>query len=62
MKARERLQRQWSVQGVTREKRNPRDNDKAQRDFRINRTEKQASKVRIDREGAPSARPRGAGR
>jgi len=45
--ARERLQRQWSVQGVTREKRNPRDNDKAQRDFRINRTEKQASKVRI---------------
>ncbi len=47
LKARERLQRQWSVQGVTREKRNPRDNDKAQRDFRINRTEKQAAKVRI---------------
>ena len=47
LKAGERLQRQWSVQGVTREKKSPRDNDKAQRDFRINRTEKQASKVRI---------------
>jgi ATPase subunit of ABC transporter with duplicated ATPase domains len=47
LKAREREQRQWSVQGVSRERRNPRDNDKAQRDFRINRTEKQASKVRI---------------
>jgi ATPase subunit of ABC transporter with duplicated ATPase domains len=47
LKAREREQRQWSVQGVAKEKKNPRDNDKAQRDFRINRTEKQASKVRI---------------
>jgi ATPase subunit of ABC transporter with duplicated ATPase domains len=47
LKARERLQRQWSVNGVTREKGNPRDNDRAQRDFRINRTEKQAAKVRI---------------
>jgi ATPase subunit of ABC transporter with duplicated ATPase domains len=47
LKARERLQRQWSVQGVTKEKKHPRDNDKAQRDYRINRTEKQASKVRI---------------
>jgi ATPase subunit of ABC transporter with duplicated ATPase domains len=47
LKSREREQRQWSVQGVAKEKRNPRDNDKAQRDFRINRTEKQASKVRI---------------
>ncbi|HXY44566.1 MAG TPA: ATP-binding cassette domain-containing protein, partial [Acidimicrobiales bacterium] len=47
LKAREREQRQWSVQGMSREKKNPRDNDKAQRDFRINRTQKQASKVRI---------------
>ncbi len=47
LKAREREQRQWSVQGVAKEKKNPRDNDKAQRDFRINRTQKQASKVRI---------------
>jgi len=47
LKSREREQRQWSVQGVAREKKNPRDNDKAARDFRINRTEKQASKVRI---------------
>jgi ATPase subunit of ABC transporter with duplicated ATPase domains len=47
LRAREREQRQWAVQGVTKEKKNPRDNDKAQRDYRINRTEKQASKVRI---------------
>jgi ATPase subunit of ABC transporter with duplicated ATPase domains len=47
LRTREREQRQWAVQGVSREKKNPRDNDKAQRDFRINRTQKQASKVRI---------------
>ncbi|HEV2890215.1 MAG TPA: ABC-F family ATP-binding cassette domain-containing protein [Frankiaceae bacterium] len=41
-----RRQRQWAVQGVAKAKRDPKDNDKAQRDFRINRTEKQASKVR----------------
>jgi ATPase subunit of ABC transporter with duplicated ATPase domains len=41
-----RSQRAWAVQGVAKEKRNPKDKDKAQRDFRINRTEKQASKVR----------------
>lgn len=44
---RARSQRQWAVQGVGREKKNPKDNDKAQRDFRLNRTEKQAAKVRI---------------
>jgi ATPase subunit of ABC transporter with duplicated ATPase domains len=42
-----RRQRQWSVAGVKRETKRPRDNDKAQRDFRINRTEKQAAKVQI---------------
>ncbi|HEY8547634.1 MAG TPA: ATP-binding cassette domain-containing protein, partial [Acidimicrobiales bacterium] len=42
-----RRQRQWSVAGVRRETKRPRDNDKAQRDFRINRTEKQAAKVQI---------------
>jgi len=47
LQAREREQRQWAIQGVARAKRNPPDNDKAQRDFRINRTQKQASKVRI---------------
>jgi ATPase subunit of ABC transporter with duplicated ATPase domains len=41
-----RTQRSWSEQGVRAAKRKPKDNDKAQRDFRINRTEKQASKVR----------------
>ena len=42
-----RRQRQWSVAGVRKETERPRDNDKAQRDFRINRTEKQAGKVKI---------------
>jgi ATPase subunit of ABC transporter with duplicated ATPase domains len=44
---RARSQRQWAVQGVSKEKKNPKDNDKAQRDFRMNRTEKQAAKVRV---------------
>jgi ATPase subunit of ABC transporter with duplicated ATPase domains len=43
---RARQQRQWAVQGVAKAKKSPTDGDKAQRDFRINRTEKQASKVR----------------
>ena len=44
---RARAQRQWAVQGVRKEKKDPKDNDKAQRDFRLNRTEKQAAKVRV---------------
>jgi ATPase subunit of ABC transporter with duplicated ATPase domains len=44
---RARRQRQWAVSGARNEKKRPKDNDKAQRDFRINRTEKQASKTRI---------------
>jgi ATPase subunit of ABC transporter with duplicated ATPase domains len=47
LRTRERSQREWSVRGVSKERRTPKDGDKAQRDFRINRTEKQASKVRI---------------
>jgi ATPase subunit of ABC transporter with duplicated ATPase domains len=43
---RARRERQWATTGVTKEKKNPRDNDKAQRDFRINRTEKLASRAR----------------
>ena len=39
-------QRQWATSGVRKESRQPRDNDKAQRDFRINRTEKLAAKAR----------------
>jgi ATPase subunit of ABC transporter with duplicated ATPase domains len=42
-----REQRSWSESGVRNLKKNPKDHDKAQRDFKINRTEKQASKVRI---------------
>ena len=44
---RARAQRQWAAQGVRKAKRDPKDNDKAQRDFRLNRTEKQAAKVRV---------------
>jgi ATPase subunit of ABC transporter with duplicated ATPase domains len=44
---RARTQRQWAVSGVRAEKKNPSDGDKAQRGFRVNRTEKQAAKVRI---------------
>jgi ATPase subunit of ABC transporter with duplicated ATPase domains len=43
---RARRERQWATSGVRREKRNPKDNDKAQRDFRINRTEQLASRAR----------------
>jgi ATPase subunit of ABC transporter with duplicated ATPase domains len=39
-------ERQWATSGVSKEKKNPRDNDKAQRDFRINRTERLASRAR----------------
>jgi ATPase subunit of ABC transporter with duplicated ATPase domains len=44
---RARAQRQWAAQGTRTLKKRPRDNDKAQRDWFINRTEKQAAKVRI---------------
>jgi ATPase subunit of ABC transporter with duplicated ATPase domains len=43
-------QRQWAEDGVRKEVKNPRDNDKAQRDFRINRTQNQAHRARqLDR-------------
>jgi ATPase subunit of ABC transporter with duplicated ATPase domains len=41
-----RTQRAWSEEGVRRALKKPKDNDRAQRGFKINRTEKQASKVR----------------
>jgi ATPase subunit of ABC transporter with duplicated ATPase domains len=43
---RARRERSWATQGVAREKKTQPDNDKAQRDFRINRTEKLASRAR----------------
>ncbi len=46
VRARAQRERQWATSGVSREKRHPRDNDKAQRDFRINKTEKLASRAR----------------
>jgi ATPase subunit of ABC transporter with duplicated ATPase domains len=50
-------QRQWATTGVRREARHPRDNDKAQRDFRINRTEKLASKARQTERALESLEP-----
>jgi ATPase subunit of ABC transporter with duplicated ATPase domains len=44
--ARARTQRQWAQQGARTLKKKPVDNDKAQRGFKVNRTEKQAAKVR----------------
>jgi ATPase subunit of ABC transporter with duplicated ATPase domains len=46
LRARAQRERQWATSGVSKEKRNPKDNDKAQRDFRINKTEKLASRAR----------------
>ncbi len=46
LRTRAERQRQWADVGVKKEKRNPKDHDTAQRDFRINRTEKQAAKAR----------------
>jgi ATPase subunit of ABC transporter with duplicated ATPase domains len=43
---RARRERQWATSGVTREKRRQKDNDKAQRDFRIDRTEQLAARAR----------------
>ena len=43
LRSRAQRERQWATTGVSRERRQPRDNDKAQRDFRINRTEKLAT-------------------
>lgn len=47
LQARARTQRQWAESAVNTEKQHPKDHDRAQRGFRIDRTEKQASKVRI---------------
>ncbi len=46
LRRRAQRERQWATTGVTREKKRPRDNDKAQRDFRVNRTERLASRAR----------------
>ncbi len=52
-----RTQRSWSEQGVRTAKKRPRDHDKAQRGFFINRTEKQASKVRASEQKLAQLEP-----
>jgi ATPase subunit of ABC transporter with duplicated ATPase domains len=47
LQARAREQRQWATVGARTAKKKAPDPDKAQRDWRVNRTEKQAAKVRI---------------
>ena len=46
LRRRAQRERQWATTGVAREKKRPRDNDKAQRDFRVNRTERLAARAR----------------
>jgi ATPase subunit of ABC transporter with duplicated ATPase domains len=46
LQQRARRERDWATTGVSKERRAPRDNDKAQRDFRINRTENLAARAR----------------
>ena len=46
LEERARTQRQWAVEGVRKAKTRNSDHDKAQRDFRINASERQASKAR----------------
>ncbi len=43
---RARRERQWATSGVTRERRRQKDNDKVQRDFRIDRTQQLAARAR----------------
>ncbi len=43
---RARREREWATQGVKRAKKAPKDNDRAQRGFRLNRTEKLAARAR----------------
>ena len=47
LRARIQSQRNWSDRGARKAARRPKDNDRAQRGFFVNRTEKQAAKVRI---------------
>jgi ATPase subunit of ABC transporter with duplicated ATPase domains len=44
---RARREREWATSGASREKRDGKDNDKAQRGFKINRTEKLAGRARM---------------
>ena len=46
LKSRAQRERQWATTGVAKEKRSPRDNDKVQRNFRIDRTEQLAGRAR----------------
>ncbi len=47
LRSRIRTQRAWSEEGARRAARRPKDPDRAQRGFAVNRTEKQAAKVRV---------------
>jgi len=46
LQGRAQQQREWATKGVAKEARSPRDNDRAQRGFRVDRTEKLAAKAR----------------
>jgi ATPase subunit of ABC transporter with duplicated ATPase domains len=46
LKGRAQREREWAHQGIAKEKKSPRDNDKVQRDFRKNQTERLAARAR----------------
>ncbi len=57
LRQRAQRERQWATTGVAREKRRPRDNDKTQRDFRIERTENLAGRARRTQRALDSLDP-----
>jgi ATPase subunit of ABC transporter with duplicated ATPase domains len=57
LRQRAQRERQWATTGVAREKRRPRDNDKTQRDFRIDRTENLAGRARRTQRALDSLDP-----
>ncbi|MBO0714323.1 MAG: ABC-F family ATP-binding cassette domain-containing protein [Acidimicrobiales bacterium] len=54
---RARRERQWATVGASREKKRPRDHDKVQRDFRLNRTEQLAARARRTERALARLRP-----
>ncbi len=57
LRKRAQRERQWATTGVAHEKRRPRDNDKTQRDFRIERTENLAGRARRTQRALESLEP-----
>jgi ATPase subunit of ABC transporter with duplicated ATPase domains len=57
LEQRARVQRQWAVRGVQKQKRSPSDNDKIRRSSRIDASERNAAKVRITEKALDRLQP-----